>query len=102
MQETACLPDSLVAKARAYAKSHKTTLSAIVRGHLVEMVAEDDPLLAFSQGKMTKEAAMEKLGLRDYAGLLVALGDADLPLPALPDDELDRQADVFAALWSQQ
>ena len=41
----------------------------------------DDPLLAYSQGRLVRSEAIRLLGLRDYAELLVALGDADLPMP---------------------
>jgi hypothetical protein len=37
--------------------------------------------------------------LRDYAALLVALGDADLPMP--PPHEVENQAAIFARLWRQ-
>lgn len=48
---------------------------------------EQSTLVLFSQGRITKEQAIEKLGLRDYAELLIALGDADLPLFKLPEEE---------------
>jgi len=41
------------------------------------------------------------LGLRDYAELLVALGDADLPMPTAPPHEIENQATIFAKLWRQ-
>lgn len=56
----------------------------------------------FSNGLITKEEAVEKLGLRDYAQLLVALGDADLPLFTLPEEELEKQANLLVELLSQR
>jgi hypothetical protein len=53
-------------------------------------------LLLFSRGLITTEEAIEKLGLHDYAELLVALGDADLPLFVLPCDEIEKQANFLA------
>jgi hypothetical protein len=64
-------------------------------------VKECDPLVMFSRGLLTKNQAIEKSGLRDYAELLVAMGDADLPLPALPVEEIERQAALFAHLWGK-
>lgn len=99
------LPDELIARAKAYAAGHGTTVTAIVREHLETVTggappeAKDDPLLAFSKGKLSKELAIRALGLRDYAELLLALGEADLPLPALPPHEIDNQAALFASLW---
>jgi hypothetical protein len=53
-------------------------------------------LVLFSKGLITKEEAIEKLGLHDYAELLVALGDADLPLFSLPHEEIEKQANLLA------
>jgi hypothetical protein len=55
-------------------------------------------LVLFSKGLITKEEAIEKLGLRDYAELLVALGDADLPLFSLADEEVEKQANLLAEI----
>jgi hypothetical protein len=101
------LPDDLVARAKAYAANNGTTLTAIVRNHLEAVTADDkvgateDPLAAFSLGRMTKEQAIKALGLRDYAELLVRLGEADLPLPSLPGHEIENQATTFARIWRQ-
>ena len=59
----------------------------------------DDPLLAYSQGRLARNEAIRVLGLRDYAELLVALGDADLPMP--PPHDVENQAVTFAKLWRQ-
>jgi hypothetical protein len=59
--------------------------------------ATDDPLLAYSQGRPARNEAIRLFGLRDYAELLVAFGDVDLPLP--PPHEVENQAVTFAKLW---
>jgi len=66
-------------------------------------------LRAFSQGRIAKEEAVRKLGLRDYAGLLIALGrDArsrrgwrkrPSPLPVLPEKEIRDMTENFLRLW---
>lgn len=77
------LPDDLVARAKSYAAAHGTTMTAIIREHLEVVTSDgadpitDDPLLAYSQGRLARNEAIRLLGLRDHAELLVALGDAD-------------------------
>ncbi len=61
----------------------------------------DNPLLTYSQGHLARSEAIRLLGLRDYAELLVALGDADLPMPSAPPQETENQAASFAKLWEQ-
>lgn len=103
------LPDALVQRAKAYASQHGTTMTAIVREHLERVTGyketearADDPLLAFSEGRTSKEAAIRALGLRDYAQLLICLGERGLPLPKLPAHEVEAMADTFARLWHGQ
>ena len=101
------LPSELVARSKAYAASHRTTMTAIVREHLEAVTsrggvrAADDPLLAYSQGKLGRDEAIGLLGIRDYAELLVALGDADLPMPLPPAHDVENQALAFARIWKQ-
>jgi len=101
------LPDELVSRTKAYAAAHGTTMTSIIREHLEAVTADgaprvtDDPLLAYSKGQLSREDAIRLLGLRDYAELLVALGDADLPMPAPPQHEVENQAITFAKLWRQ-
>lgn len=103
------LPDDLVQRAKAYAAQHGTTMTALVREHLERVTGRgeeqsiaDEPLVAFSKGRMTKEAAIRALGLRDYAQLLVSLGQRDLPLPKLPAHEVEAMADTFVRLYQQE
>ncbi|QJE73239.1 hypothetical protein HHL28_09180 [Aerophototrophica crusticola] len=101
------LPDELVSRAKAYAAAHGTTMTALIREHLETITStgsaapRNDPLLAYSQGKLSRADAIRELGLRDYAELLVALGDADLPMPLPPPHEVENQAAMFAKLWRQ-
>lgn len=44
----------------------------------------DNPLVLFSRGLLSKEQAIKASGLSDYAELLFVLGVADLSLPSLP------------------
>jgi hypothetical protein len=50
---------------------------------------------------LTKDQAVKALGLRDYAELLVAVGDAGLELPMPPVHEIENQAARFAKIWRQ-
>ena len=101
------LPTDLVARAKTYAAAHGTTMTAIVRAHLEAVTARptqadsDDSLLAYSQGRLARSEAIRALNLRDYAELLVVLGDADLPMPLPPSHEIENQAVTFAKLWRQ-
>lgn len=95
------LPDELVARAKAYAAAYGTTMTAIVREHLAAITADPsdsivaDPLVSYSRGLLARDEAIRLLGLRDYAELLVALGDAELPMPLPPEHEIENQATVF-------
>jgi hypothetical protein len=56
-------------------------------------------LQAFSDGRATKERAVEVLGLRDYSELLVMLGDANIAPPRLTDEEIEAQVESFESVW---
>ena len=56
-------------------------------------------LRAFSSGKVSRDQAIRALGLRDYAGLLVVLGVFGVPLPRLPDADIDRMVEDFLSVW---
>lgn len=94
------LPDTLLRGATLYATEHHTTLTALVIAQLESLVRikTNDPLVQFSRNWLTKEQAVEATGSRDYAQLLVAMGDADLPLPTLAQAEIETQAETFAKL----
>lgn len=101
------LPERLVARAKSYAAAHGTTMTAIVREHLTTITSNSDdaiasdPLVSYSRGHLARAEAIRLLGLRDYAELLVALGDADLPPPLPPPHEIENQAATFARIWEQ-
>jgi plasmid stability protein len=100
------LPSELLSRSKAYAAAHGTTMTAIIREHLEAITAKgervaDDALLAYSQGKLGRDDAIDLLGLRDYAALLVALGDADLPMPLPPAHEVENQVATFLRIWKQ-
>ena len=94
------VPHVLLEKARACASERETTLTALVIENLESLThtISDDPLVLFSRNLITKQQAIDATGLRDYAQLLVAMGDADLPLPTLPHDLIEEQAQVLARL----
>jgi plasmid stability protein len=95
------LDDELVQRGKAYAASHGTTLTALVRDHLTRVTGyrpndgTNDPLVAFSRGEIDKAQAAEQAGVRDYAELLIALGKRGLDLPRLPPHEVDAMTENF-------
>lgn len=100
------LPEDLVARTRAYAAARGTTVTALIRSHLESVVAADpdpaaNPLRAYSEGRLARADAIRLLGLRDYADLLVALGDADLALPQRPRETIEAEAALFERLWRE-
>jgi len=66
-----------------------------------ENSGSSNPLLAYSQGHLSRNEAIRMLGLRDYTELLIALGDQNLPMPSPPPHEAENQAAAFAKLWRQ-
>lgn len=59
-----------------------------------------ETLLAYSKGQLSRRDAIDRLGLRDSADLLVALGDAGLKMPMPPEQEIEEQAETFVKLWN--
>ncbi len=55
---------------------------------------------AFAAGSKSSRDAMTALGLRDYAGLLVLLGDFGLELPRPNDMAVAEQAETFERIWN--
>jgi hypothetical protein len=98
------LDDELVQRGKAYAATHGTTLTALVRDHLEKVTGyrsndgANDPLAAFSRGEIDKALAIEQAGLRDYAELLIALGDRGLDLPRIPPHELNAMTENFVRI----
>jgi len=56
------------------------------------------PLVLYSRGLITRQVAIEQLQVRDYAELLVALGDADLPMPMPSDEQIEEEVTTFRML----
>ena len=101
------LPPELLAKAKAYAARNGTSMTAIVREHLQAVTAEstDDPkpdaLLAFSKGLVSRADTLEAVGLRDYAELLVTLGEHALVPPRPPEHQIQNEAVTFERVWRE-
>lgn len=64
-------------------------------------VIKREILEQYSRGHLSARAAAGKLGLQDSANLLVALGDAGLPMPQPPEEEVREQASIFATLFRE-
>lgn len=56
--------------------------------------------VAFAEGSITRQDAMDRLRVRDYAGLLVVLGYHGLAPPRPSDQEIEEQAMVFERVWN--
>ena len=98
------LPESLIARTRAYAAQHGTTMTAIVRSHLEAVTREPDrpvenPLQSYAAGLIGRDEAVRRTGVRDYADLLVALGGEGLSPPRPPEHQVENEAAVFARIW---
>lgn len=57
-------------------------------------------LQAYAAGIIGREEAIRRVGVRDYAGLLVALGDAGLSPPRPPEHQIENEATTFAHIWA--
>lgn len=55
---------------------------------------------AFAAGSISSRDAMMALGLRDYAGLLVLLGDFGLEPPRPNDMAVEEQTETFERSWN--
>jgi hypothetical protein len=98
-------PTRLIERAKAYAAQNGTTVTAILRRHLEQVVGTadepEDVLAAFSQGLATRQQAMNAVGARDYAQLLLVMGERGLAIPMPPAHVVENQADIFARVWRQ-
>jgi hypothetical protein len=79
--------------------SRSTTLNLPDKSVPRVKATADDLLLAYSQGRLSRSEAIRALGLRDYAELLVTLGDADLPMPLAPPHDVANEAAIFEKIW---
>ena len=99
------LPEALIGRTKAYAAAQGTTMTAIVRTHLEAITAEPEhpmegALHAYAAGMIRRDEAIRRTGVRDYAGLLVALGDAGLVPPRPPEQQVENEATTFARIWA--
>ena len=101
------LPEELIARSKAYAAARGTTVTALVRGHLEAVTRGAEPapaqgaLEAYAAGLLGRAEAIRETGVRDYAELLVALGDADLAPPRPQPHEVENQAVLFERVWGR-
>lgn len=58
-------------------------------------LSENHPLVKYSRGQISRQVAMDDLKIRDYAELLVCLGNADLPMPMPSEEQIAAEASVF-------
>jgi len=56
------------------------------------------PLVQYSRGQISRQVAIQALKIRDYAELLVALGDANLPMPMPSDEQIEKEVVTFRML----
>lgn len=56
------------------------------------------PLVLYSRSQISRHVAMDRMKFRDYATLLIALGDADLPMPMPSDERIDKEVEIFRML----
>ncbi|TFL16624.1 DUF6364 family protein [Jannaschia formosa] len=98
------LDQELIARTRAYAAAHGTTMTKLIQSHLEALTREEavgarDALLLWSEGRISPEEACRRIGLRDGAALLVHAAARDVPMPIPPRHEIEAQAEEFVALW---
>jgi len=59
-----------------------------------------DALRNYSEGRLSRGEAIQMLRIRDYAGLLVALGDAGFPSPPNSQAVVDADNNAFDIIWN--
>lgn len=99
------LPEELIARTRAYAAAHGTTMTHLIQSHLEKITASaeadvgNDVLRLYSEGRLGTRDACRRLGLRDGSELLLALAERHLPVPLPPPHVIEAQAEEFVQLW---
>ncbi|MCY4007780.1 MAG: hypothetical protein OXE84_13315 [Rhodobacteraceae bacterium] len=58
----------------------------------------DAILMLWSQGKISARETCRRTGIRDSAQLLIEAGARGFEMPCPPEDEIERQAEMFARL----
>lgn len=56
------------------------------------------PLVLYSRSQISRYVAMDRMKFRDYATLLIALGDADLRMPMPSDEQTAVEVETFRKL----
>jgi hypothetical protein len=56
------------------------------------------PLVQYSRGQISRQVAIQALKIRDYAELLIALGDANLPMPMPSEEQIAQEVETFRML----
>lgn len=56
------------------------------------------PLVLYSHRQISGQVAIDRMHYRDYATLLVALGEADLPMPMPSDEQIEKEVETFGML----
>lgn len=59
---------------------------------------ETHPLILYSRGQISRLAAIDRMKFRDYATLLVSLGEANLPMPMPSDEQIENEVETFRKL----
>lgn len=100
------LPADLIARTRAYAAAHGTTMTRLIQTHLEAITGAPDEgapsaLELYASGRMSSRDACRALNLRDGAELLLALGRAGLQPPMPPAHVVEEQAEAFARIWRE-
>ena len=94
------LDESDIKKPPNYIRPLPDNVRCISASLLVDAAkARTEALMKFSKGLLTKEQTINAVGVRDYAELLPMLGDANIPSPSLPEEELDRQIGMFVDIF---
>jgi len=61
---------------------------------------EDNALQAYAKGMIGRDEAIRVAGVRDYADLLMALGNAGLSPPRPPEHQIENEAATFVRIWA--
>lgn len=61
-------------------------------------LSDTHPLVMYSRGQITRQVAIDRMHYRDYAELLVALGDAELPMPMPSEKQVEKEVETFRLL----
>lgn len=61
-------------------------------------VPDTHSLVLYSRGQISRQVAIYRMHYRDYATLLVALGEADLPMPMPSDEQIEKEVETFRML----